>query len=319
MTTPLVRSLSLANILLAQLQVGGQAVIEGVMMRSPGAMAIAVRRGDGSIVVEERRWRSLMERWPLLKRPFLRGAVILVESMVNGIQALNFSAAQAMEEEETELSNSALLLTMAVAFVFAVALFVLLPHVLSGMLLSAFGDEAGVKSVWFHVADGGIKLALFLAYVVAIGFMPDIRRLFQYHGAEHKSIHAYESGGPLEPRRAALFSRIHPRCGTSFIMAVIAISILIFAVVLPFIPWSGPVLLRIPAQIGVKLLLMFPIAGLSYEFIRYSGGSHGLWVKLLGWPGLLIQRITTQEPGLDQIEVAIAALKGAISSEGEQC
>ncbi len=310
--------LLLPHLVLAGVQVGGQAVIEGVMMRSPRAMAIAVRRGDGSIVVEERPWRSLFQRVPLLKRPFLRGAVVMIEAMVNGIQALNFSAAQALDEEEEPVSGWAVGATLAAAFAFAVALFVVVPHLASGFLLDRFGGGGGVNSFWFHVIDAAIKVALFLAYILAIGTMNEIRRLFQYHGAEHKSIHAYEQGEPLEPAKAARFSRIHPRCGTSFIMAVILVSIALFAVVLPLLPLDGPKWFSVPAAILAKIVLMFPIAGISYEFIRFAGRKGGKLASLIGFPGILMQRLTTKEPAEDQIEVAIEALKKALEVEKAQ-
>ncbi len=315
----IIRSALLAPLSLAPVQVGGQAVIEGVMMRSPRAMAIAVRRGDGSILVEERPWRSISDRFPLMKRPFLRGTVVLIESMINGIQALNFSAANAMEEEEEQLSNWAVTITMLAAFLFALVFFVVVPHLASGYLLEYLGNGGGVGSVYFHVVDAAIKVFLFLAYVGIIGMMKDIRRLFQYHGAEHKSIHAYENGGALDPVAASAFSRIHPRCGTSFIMAVILVSIALFAVLLPLVPADKLGWMGLPAMILAKVALMVPVAGISYELIRYAGKKGGTVMgTILGYPGILMQRLTTKEPSEDQIEVALVALKKALEVEAVQ-
>ncbi len=299
-------------------RVGGQAVIEGVMMRAPKSMAIAVRRPNGEIFVKEDRWRSLSERWSFLRWPFIRGSLILVESLINGMQALTFSANQALEEEEETLGRWALLFTILLALGAGIVLFVVLPHVMSGLVGRLFGVRLGVEHFFFHVIDGVIKILIFLAYVWLISLSKEIRRIFEYHGAEHKSVYAYEAGEALTVENARRFSTLHPRCGTAFILVVLVISIFFFATVFPFIPTIGgsPGVVNQIFAIVMKILLMFPIAGLAYEMIRYSGRNmeHGVirWAVL---PGLWMQKLTTREPSDEQLEVALAALDSALQTE----
>ncbi len=299
-------------------RVGGQAVIEGVMMRAPKSMAIAVRRPNGEIFVKEDRWRSLSERWSFLRWPFIRGSLILVESLINGMQALTFSANQALEEEEETLGRWALLFTILLALGAGIVLFVVLPHVMSGLVGRLFGVRLGVEHFLFHVIDGVIKILIFLAYVWLISLSKEIRRIFEYHGAEHKSVYAYEAGEALTVENARRFSTLHPRCGTAFILVVLVISIFFFATVFPFIPTIGgsPGVVNQIFAIVMKILLMFPIAGLAYEMIRYSSRNmeHGVirWAVL---PGLWMQKLTTREPSDEQLEVALAALDSALQTQ----
>ena len=302
--------------------VGGQAVLEGVMMRSPKALAVAVRKPNGEVVVKESNWRSISDRISLLRKPFFRGVIVLIEAMVNGIDALTFSANQALEgEEEETLGPWALAGTIAFSLGLGVALFVVLPHYLS-LLLGRLGPVAfGVDSLAFHTADGIIKLSVFLAYIWGISLIKDISRVFEYHGAEHKSIYAYEDGKELTVENAKGYSRLHPRCGTAFIIVVLMISIFLFASVFPFIAAKiqGGGWMRQLFFVGVKILLMFPIAGVAYELNRFAG-SHmeSRLLKAAIMPGLWVQKITTKEPSDDRIEVALIALKKALAIEAAQ-
>ncbi len=305
----------------APLQVGGQAVIEGVMMRSPHAMAVAVRCPDGEIAVRNTPWRSFSEKLPLLKKPLLRGSVVLIEAMMNGIEALNFSARKATEDPDTqegdkgELSGWAITGTMIFSFVLGLALFVVVPHFLSAYLLRVAASGQGVKSFVFHAMDGIIKMSIFLGYVLAIRRLEDIKRVFQYHGAEHKSIYTYEAGKDLCVENARPFSTLHPRCGTAFIMVVLMVSIGVFAITLPFIPVAGSGYVKATKIIMIKLGLMLPIAGISYEIIRWAARSTNPILKLFILPGILMQKITTSPPSDDQLEVGLEALRQALETE----
>lgn len=298
------------------IHVGGQAVIEGVMMRAPKSMTIAVRRPNGEIFVKEDKWRSLFEQWRFLKWPFVRGSLIIVEALINGMHALTFSANQALKEEEESLEGRALFFTVFVALAAGIALFVVLPHVLSGLVGRLFGVRLGVEDFLFHVVDGAIKIVFFLTYVWLISLFKEVRRIFEYHGAEHKSVYTYEAGEGLTVENARKFSTLHPRCGTAFILVVLALSILFFSVAFPFVPKLQAGLGVIMSQtitIAMKILFMFPVAGLAYEMIKFSSGKmdHAL-IRLAILPGLWMQKLTTREPTDEQLEVALAALKRAL-------
>ena len=302
--------------------VGGQAVIEGVMMKAPRRLCVAVRRPSGAVVLKNDPFRPLSLRWPFLAWPLLRGPVVLLETLVHGLQALSFSANQALEEEEgqEELGGWALALTMILAVAAGMGLFVALPHLLSLWLgrLSALGFDE--QSFWFHLTDGAIKVTVFVAYLWLISRMHDIKRVFEYHGAEHKSIYCFEAGLPLTVDNARSFSRLHPRCGTAFLLVVLVISIVIFAVIFPLLPrLASAAWLNQLAQIGLKIILMLPVAGLAYEVIRLAGkkGGGGFWGAML-WPGLQMQRLTTREPDDAQIEVALTALKAALDTNAAE-
>lgn len=309
-------------LLLAVEHVGGQAVIEGVMMRRGKNLAIAVRKPDGEIVVEVRPWFSLI-RAAWLKKPFVRGFPVLIETLVNGIKALNFSAQKALEdEEEGELSNWHLTLTLVASLALALGLFVVLPHLFS--IVMQWQDlGGGVDSLSFHAWDGVFKLALFVGYIGAISLVPDIKRVFQYHGAEHKTIWTYESGLSLTPENAEKFSRLHPRCGTAFLLFVLAVSIVVYAVLVPFLLtlWTpGNVVLKHTYIVAVKLAFMAPISAVAYEMIRLAGKFHkNLLCQVLVWPGLAMQALTTKEPDREQMEVAIAALKSVMDAKEPPC
>ena len=276
--------------------IGGQAVIEGVMMKGPESIATAVREPSGSIALRVDPVHSISERFPILKKPLLRGVVALAEALVYGLKALSFSA-QAAGEEGEELSAKEIALTMAAAFGLAVLLFVILPTYAAKYIHSAVTDPH-----LLNLFEGVLRLLIFFAYVLAISSLGDIRRVFQYHGAEHKTIHAYEAGVPLEVENIRQYSRLHPRCGTNFLLIVMLVSILMFA----FLGWPD-LWLRILSRV----ILLPLVAGISYEIIRFAGRSEAPWVAVCMKPGLWLQYLTTREPSDDQIEVAIRALEAA--------
>ena len=298
--------------------VGGQAVMEGVMMRNADRLSIAVRRSDGEIVVESRPWFTLAKQ-PWMKKPFVRGFPVLMETLVNGVKALNYSATQAVDEEEDgELKPWHIVMTMIAAIGMALVLFVVAPHLMS-LAMEKLGLGGNMESLSFHVWDGFFKLATFLSYIVAISFVPDIRRVFQYHGAEHKVIWAYERGESFEPENAKKFSRLHPRCGTAFLLFVLSLSIVLHAVLVPlmlaaYAPEAA--VLQHGYIVFGKLLLMVPISCMAYELIKFAGKhSKRLFCKLLSGPGLMLQMLTTHEPDEGQLEVAAAALRDALGEE----
>ncbi len=300
-----------------QIKVGGQAVIEGIMMRAPKTFTVVVRKPDGNLSVRLDRWYSPMERWPFLKRPFLRGCIVLYEALYNGIQALTYSAQEALDEEEEQLGPWALAGTIAFAIGGAILLFVVIPHLATMGVGALMGKELGVRSVWFHVIDGVIKVSIFVAYIMLISLLKEIRRVFQYHGAEHKSIHAYEKGEDLTVENARKYSTIHARCGTAFILLVLVFSIFLFTAVFPFVPKDlfGGKILTNAVYVLVKIVLLLPIAGISYEIIRLGERWDNPIIKLILMPGLWLQRLTTREPSDDQIEVALVALKTTLEKE----
>ena len=293
--------------------VGGQAVMEGVMMRNGSCYSLAVRQPDGSIRVETKKWYSLTGN-PLLQKPFVRGFPTLVETLVNGIKALNRSAEFSMGQDGEEMKSWQLVLTMVVSLGMAVGLFVVVPHALS-IVMNWLGLGGDVNGVSFHAWDGLFKFLIFIGYIVAISFLPDIGRVFCYHGAEHKSIHAYESGKEVTPALAQTFSRLHPRCGTTFMLFVMCIAILMHTIAVPlFLLFWTPesVVLKHVVTIAVKILLIIPISACSYELIRYAARlENRMWGRILRAPGLFLQLLTTREPDESQLEVAIAALAGA--------
>jgi uncharacterized protein YqhQ len=308
------------------INVGGQAVIEGVMMRSPSCFVVACRKQDGSIVVREDRWRSVWERVAFLRWPFLRGGVVLWETLHNGMSALSFAANVQLEDEAAkaaaegkpagerpkEMGAGAITKTMGTALVLVLAVFVVLPHVLTSLL--GFSPE----SVSFHLVDGLIKLGVLVAYVGGISLVPDIRRVYQYHGAEHKAIATHEAGEALTVASARRHSRFHPRCGTSFLLIVIIASVVIFALTLKA-RLAQPAILDHLIKILIKLPLMLPVAGISYEIIKLAGRwPESPVVRALLAPGLWLQRLTTREPDDTQLEIALTAVGRALAREAHR-
>jgi uncharacterized protein YqhQ len=279
-------------------QYGGQAVIEGVMMRGPSSVAVAVRAGD-EIIVDREEYTSWADTSPglrFLKWPLVRGTVVLFESMVMGVRALNQSASLALGEEEGEgLSGWDVFLAVALAFVVGIALFILFPAWL-GHITRIWG----LNILGQNIVEGVTRLAIFLGYLLGIRCFKDIRRVFQYHGAEHKVINAFEDGADLTVTEAAKRSRMHPSCGTSFLLVVLVISIVIFALV-----GNGPWWYRF----GSRIVLLPVIAGLGYEVIRYARLHRHSLCSLLIVPGLWLQNLTTGEPDAGMLEVAISAFR----------
>jgi uncharacterized protein YqhQ len=285
--------------------IGGQAVIEGVMMRSPHKVATAIRLPDGSIQVSSRDYVSLSRRFPPLGFPVLRGAVVLIESLRIGVQALAFSAEAAVEGSKGAPNAERRWGTLGLGMGFTVAASILLGFFIFFYLPLKLADMTGVRSgLGFNLIDGAIRLVFFLLYIVAIGFWGEMKRVFQYHGAEHKTIHNLESGLELTPDQAKGFSRFHPRCGTSFLFLVVIVSFIVFA------------FLGRPDTVGARILrfAFIPvIAGIAFEIIRFAGAHYDRgWVRWLSRPGLELQRLTTREPSRDMLEVAIAALRAVL-------
>lgn len=315
--------------------IGGQAVIEGVMMRSPNSFVIALRNLDGSIQLRRDQWYSISNKAKFFKWPFFRGVLMLVEAMANGIVSLNYSANHAMEQEEAEKAKEnntevkkgkkasdkvdwQTFFTMLTSFALGIGMFVFLPHAATAGIAKLLGVEWDLDGVTFHAVDGAIKATIFLAYIFIIGFIPDIRKVFQYHGAEHKSISTFESGQELTVENARKFSTLHPRCGTSFLFFLIFISIILFSFLFTIIPIPQdlPFLMRHLYALLTKIALMLPIAGISYEIIRLAGKYPGnIACKALSTPGMMLQKLTTREPDDEQLEVALASIKTVLVLE----
>ena len=281
--------------------VGGQAILEGVMMRGVGIWAVAVREPEGEIEIRSFPLKTSIRRHRFLRLPVVRGVTALVESLGLGFKALQISADIQLGEEE-ELSRGAWIGAMVLSLAMAIGLFFVIPVLLTSAINSQLHS-----SLLFWLVEGVLRTSIFLGYLALLARMPDLRRVFEYHGAEHKTIACYEGGDPLEPEYAERYSRLHPRCGTSFLLIVMVISIFMFAPLgLP--AWYLLVLSRI---LGVPL-----IAGLSFEAIRWFGRNRNKpWVRSLMWPGLQLQRLTTREPDHDQLAVAIASLRAVLDGE----
>jgi uncharacterized protein YqhQ len=285
---------------------GGQAVLEGVMMRGPGNWAVAVRTPNGQIAQVSSPIESKMARHRVLRLPIIRGVMALGESLAIGFRALAISANYAAQEEgeegevSTELSRGALIFAFAVAIGFAVMLFKVTPGLLTELLPI---DGTG----WFVIIEGLIRVSIFILYLGLISLLPDLRRVFQYHAAEHKAINASEAGDELEPEQVQRYSLIHPRCGTAFMLWVMVIAVFVFAF------FGRPVWYWLIAE---RILLLPLIAGLAYELIRFAGRhqENRILMALLA-PGMWLQRLTTRQPTLDQLEVSIRALREVLQLE----
>lgn len=290
-----------------RLNVGGQAIIEGVMMRTPAALAIAVRTPNGEISIQTKPVREISSRPKILQLPVIRGVVNLFQALSLGIQALNFSANQSLEGEETKISPFSMALTMVFAFGLGIALFVYAPLFLTNLLKYVF-PLVGDSTVIFNLIDGIIRIIIFLMYIFGMSLIKDLRRVFEYHGAEHKTIYAYENGDDLTVENVGKYSTLHPRCGTNFLLIVMLMSILVFSVLRS----DAPFYLKFFSRIVFVPL----IAGLSYEIIRFTAkNQHHRWARWLTKPGLALQKITTKPPSNDQLEVAIRALQEVLAME----
>jgi len=288
---------------------GGQAVLEGVMMRSPSSWAVAVRRPDGGIERVVRDIASPMQKRRVWRLPVVRGVIALGESLAIGFRALAISANVASREEDehgevqSEISRTTIAISFVISIGFALALFKVGPALLT--------DQIGIGGTGqFVVVEGLIRVGILIAYIGLIGLLPDLRRVFQYHAAEHKAINALEAGEELTPETVQRHSLIHPRCGTAFLLWVMVIGVFVFALVgRPSWPWL----------IGSRILLLPVIAGLAYELIRFAGKHpKNRVLRITLAPGLWLQRLTTRQPTLDQIEVSIRALQEVLEREGSR-
>ncbi|MBQ4515844.1 MAG: DUF1385 domain-containing protein [Clostridia bacterium] len=304
--------------------IGGQAVIEGVMMRGPKDIAIAVRKPDGEIEIDKKPVSSLLLKHKWLKLPIIRGVVSFIESLIVGTKALMWSASfydieeeedkkkkeemteeerKKLEEKENKALNFAIYSSVALALVLGVGIFMLLPTVLVGFIKDLI--PVGFLAT---LLEGIVRIAIFLIYIALVSNMKDIKRVFEYHGAEHKTIFCYESGAELTPENARKFSRLHPRCGTSFLLIVMVVSIILFS----FISWSNPW-----QRILIRLALLPVVAGISYEVIKFAGRSKSKFMQIVSKPGMWLQNLTTREPDDSQLEVAIASLKSVLTGNKE--
>ena len=290
--------------------IGGQAVLEGVMMRGPASWSVACRKPDESIAVERHPLPSVAERHKWLKWPLIRGCLVLGESLAIGVRALKISANYALEEEE-QLSDKQLGITLGTAMVFFSAIFIILPVLGTRLVESLVGDFSESQPILFNLVEGGIRLGFFVGYLLLIGQLKDIRRVFQYHGAEHKTIYAYENGDPLDPQLIdGKYSTLHVRCGTNFLFIVLFLTIIAHFVLDLIAPAA------LLPRVGLRLAAIPVLAGLSYEAIKLaSRNEDSLVFKITMLPGLALQRITTKPPSLDQIEVAIAAMKAVAEDQ----
>lgn len=283
--------------------VGGQAVIEGVMMRGQDKIAVAVRKPDGDIALDVNPVSSIRDRYPILKKPLLRGVIALFESLHDGMKALTYSA-QVSGDEEEELSDKEMVMTIATSVALAVGLFIVIPTWSMRFLHTLTADP-----MLLNLAEGLLRMAIFLGYISCISMMDDIQRVFQYHGAEHKTIYTYEAGLPLTVENVRPFGRLHPRCGTNFLMIVMLISMFVFT----FLGWPNLVM-----RILSRVVLMPVIAGVSYEIIRFAGAHNdNCVVHAAIMPGLLLQKLTTREPDDSMLEVAIASLKAVLPEDDD--
>jgi len=278
---------------------GGQAIIEGVMMRHGNKIASAVRKPDKEIAFQERDYIPLTKRYKILGLAFIRGLVTLLEMLVIGMKSLLFSAEMALAEGEKKPQGWEMTVSMMVSFSIAILFFVVVPAYAFTLLKSSISN-----TILLNIVEGFIRLGIFICFLLATLLMDDMKRVFMYHGAEHKTVFAWEDGQELTVENVLKYSPRHPRCGTSFILIVMIISILVFSLL------GRPDFLH---RVLYKLMLFPVVAGISYEIIRFTGKYRHLgWVQMLSWPGLLLQKITTREPTEDQIEVAIAAMKRVI-------
>lgn len=344
--------------------VGGQAVMEGVMMRNKGKYAVAVRKPDKEIVIDVKEWHSVSEKYKFLGLPFVRGTVNLIESMVVGMQTLTYSAnffeveeepkkekskknkknkkaeevqsaaevsaeaiaednveastenAEPKKEQEEALTPMMIFFTVVLSLVLSLGLFFFLPLVITELLQSVLKVESALL---ISIIEGVVRIGIFVGYVAAISLMPDIQRVFRYHGAEHKTINCIEHGLPLTVENVRASSKEHKRCGTSFMIIVMVISILVFSVVNIFPLYTGTSkILRILVRFGVRLLLLPIVAGISYEFLRLAGRKENALMNILSRPGMWMQMLTTKEPDDSMMEVAIASVEAVFDWEAFQ-
>ncbi len=299
--------------------IGGSAVMEGVMMKGPKEIATAVRKSDGEIVVDKKEISSLVTKYHVNKIPIVRGVFAFFDSMISSIRALMWSAEffDIEGEESTEskfdkwlerkfgdkVKDIVIYFSLFISVIFSIGLFFVLPYLVTLAL-----DKVVENNIIKTLIEGVVRIGIFLGYVLLVSRMEDIKRVFQYHGAEHKTIFCYEAGLELTPENARTMSRLHPRCGTSFLVFVMIVSIILFS----FISFENAL-----AKLGLRLLLLPVVAGLSYEIIRWAGRSQSKIVCVLSKPGMWLQNITTREPDDSQLEVAITAMKAVLTDNKE--
>jgi len=276
--------------------VGGQAVIEGVLMKNNSKVAIAVRRPDKKISLKKEHKRPWSRKCRFLGWPFVRGTVNLFEMLVIGIKALNYSANEALGEEEEKITGKEFAITTIIAIAIAIGLFIVMPLYLTKV--------TGTEGVVFNLIDGVLRVAIFMLYLAGISLMKDVKRLFEYHGAEHKAVHCYEAGKALTVANVRSFTTVHRRCGTTFLLIVLVVSIIVFSLIV-----TDSFLVKF---LG-RLVLLPVVAGVSYELLKLGARfPNNALLNLFVWPGLMLQRLTTREPDKKQIEVAIKALKAVL-------
>lgn len=289
--------------------VGGQAVIEGVMMKSKDVLATAVRKPDGEIIYRK---KVLNNKFSFIKKIFfLRGVFMLLDSMFSGIKELVFSSNQAGEEEE-ELTNFQVFATMIVSISLGISIFMVLPSLIATLV----GKFLTINGTVTNIVEGIIRVLLFITYIYGISFSKDIKRVFEYHGAEHKSIYTFENKEELNVDNAKKYTTLHPRCGTSFLFIVMIISIFVYSVADGFIPVPETHLLKVLHKVMLRVVFIPLIAGIAYEIQRLSSRfSDNKFFKLISYPGLKLQTITTKEPDEQELEVSLVALKAALGIE----
>ncbi|HEK4930280.1 TPA: DUF1385 domain-containing protein [Clostridioides difficile] len=296
---------------MAKQAVGGQAVIEGVMMQSKDKRAVAVRKSDGEIALKEDRIKSWVRDKNIDKIPFVRGSFVMIDTMIQGIKSLNFSSEFFMEEAEKDkfdlfikkifkdkANDIIIIFSLVIAMLLSAGLFIFIPTLVGGAFSKVMPND-----FMLNLIEGIIRIAILFAYIVLISRSKDIERVFQYHGAEHKSIYCYENDLELTVENARKFKRLHPRCGTNFLFIVMAVSIILFA----FFGWPNPIL-----RIFMRIICVPIVAGLSYEVIRVLGKYDNGFTKIIAYPGMMLQYFTTKEPDDEQLEVALEALKAVV-------
>ncbi len=303
--------------------IGGQAVMEGVMMRGPKEIAIAVRKPDKEIIIEKRPISSILQKSKILKLPVIRGCISFFESMITGLKALMFSAEfyDIEGEEYTEskfdkwleeklgdkIKDVVIYFSVILSLIFSIVLFFMLPNFIAELIVKLTSIQ--VDGTAHTLIEGAVRMTIFLAYILLVSRMKDIQRVFMYHGAEHKTIHTYERGAELTIENARESSRLHPRCGTSFLIFVMIVSVIVFLVIPKGLVWWQRALF--------KILLLPVVAGLSYEIIKFAGRHENWFTRLISKPGMWLQYITTKEPDDSQLEVAIASLKAVLTDNKE--
>ena len=291
--------------------VGGQAVIEGVMMQSKHKRAIAVRKSNGEIEIKKNKIKSWVSDKNIDKIPFVRGSFILIETMLEGVKSLNFASEFFLEEEEEDAidkffkkvfkdkANDMIMgFTMILALLLSVGLFIVIPTAIGGLFSKIISNR-----IILNLLEGIIRIAILFGYMFIISRNKDIQRVFQYHGAEHMSIYCYENDLELTVENARKFTRLHPRCGTNFLFIVMSTSIILFS----FFGWPNPLV-----RIVMRIICIPIVAGISYEIIRFLGKYNNKFTKIVAYPGMMLQNLTTQNPDDEQLEVAIAALKAVV-------